>query len=81
MKIGVVSSSSAVSEKPVRIGAAEFEKQGFDIVFSPHCFEQNRFLAGTDAQRIADLHAFFADDSIDCILEAGGGYEIGRAHV
>ncbi len=78
MKIGVVSSSSAVSEKPVRIGAAEFEKQGFDIVFSPHCFEQNRFLAGTDAQRIADLHAFFADDSIDCILEAGGGYGSSR---
>ena len=78
MKIGVVSSSSAVSEKPVRIGAAEFEKRGFDIVFSPHCFEQHRFLAGTDAQRIADLHAFFADDSIDCILEAGGGYGSSR---
>ncbi len=78
MKIGVLSSSSAVSQKPVRIGAAEFEKLGFEIVFSPHCFEQNRFLAGTDEQRLADLHAFFADDTIDCIMEAGGGYGSSR---
>lgn len=78
MKIGVLSSSSAVSQKPVQIGASAFEKLGFEIVFSPHCFDQNRFLAGTDEQRIADLHAFFADDSIDCILEAGGGYGSSR---
>lgn len=77
-KIGIVSSSSAVNEKSVMFGADIFKSAGYDIVFAPHLFCQNRFLAGTDEERAADLTAFFADKTVDYILQAGGGYGSAR---
>ena len=74
MKIGVVSSSSPVREEALEKGIRFFESAGDEVVFSPHLFAADRFLAGTDEARATELTAFFADPSVDVIIEACGGY-------
>lgn len=50
------------------------EKQGFRVVYGKHLFGKDKYLSGTDEERLADLHWAFSDDSIDAIICARGGY-------
>ncbi|MBR1777260.1 MAG: LD-carboxypeptidase [Alphaproteobacteria bacterium] len=76
--IGVLASSSAVSRQVLSDGIAYWEKRGHVVKQSRHLYAQKRFAAGTDEERLDDLHAFFEDDQIDVIFEAGGGYGSSR---
>ncbi len=51
-----------------------FQTNGFEARFAPHCFEQDRFLAGNDKNRAQDLNEAFADDETDIIVALRGGY-------
>ncbi|UFH49757.1 S66 peptidase family protein [Pseudomonas sp. KNUC1026] len=50
------------------------EQVGYRLRIYPGVFEKTGYLAGTDERRLADLHAAFADPSIDAILCLRGGY-------
>ena len=76
--IGVLTSSSAVSRQVLAEGIAYWKEQGYEIKESSHLYEKRRFIAGSDQERLDDLHAFFADDQIDLIIEACGGYGSSR---
>ena len=71
--IGVLTSSSSVSRPVLTEGMEYWKKQGYAVKEAPHLYEKKRFIAGSDEERSEDLHAFFADDQIDLIIEAGGG--------
>ena len=51
-----------------------FTALGFRISFGKNLKKRKGFLAGTDAERLADLHAAFADTSVDGIICLRGGY-------
>lgn len=51
-----------------------FQDKGYKVVLSDNIFTQNRYLAGTDEQKVAAMHNFFADPKINMILCARGGY-------
>ncbi len=51
-----------------------FALHGFQAQFAPHCFEQIRYLAGTDNQRAEDINHAFADNQTDIIIALRGGY-------
>ncbi len=51
-----------------------FNANGFQARFAPHCFEQDRFLAGSDKDRAEDLNNAFADEETDIIIALRGGY-------
>ena len=55
-------------------GIALLEAEGFRVKLMPNARGQNLYLAGTDTQRLADLHAAFADPDVSAILCARGGY-------
>lgn len=55
-------------------GQALLEAEGFQVKLMPNARKQNAYLAGTDAERLADLHAAFEDDTVQAILCARGGY-------
>ncbi len=55
-------------------GLAVLEKAGYRVRLMPHAREKRLYLAGTDEQRVADLHAAFADPTVKGILCARGGY-------
>lgn len=51
-----------------------FEQKGYNVKFSDTCYKSKKYLCGTDEERANALNSFFADDSIDIILAARGGY-------
>ncbi|EFQ61095.1 muramoyltetrapeptide carboxypeptidase [Pseudomonas fluorescens WH6] len=47
---------------------------GYDLHIFPGVYERDGYLAGSDAVRLHDLHAAFANPDIDAILCLRGGY-------
>lgn len=76
--IGVLASSGAVAATALSDGISYWEKQGFAVTKAPHLYAHKRFVAGSDEERLEDLHSFFADDGIDIVMEACGGYGSSR---
>ena len=50
------------------------DERGLTLRVFPGVSQRDGYLAGSDAVRLADLHAAFADPSIDAILCLRGGY-------
>lgn len=51
-----------------------FEELGFRVEFSKNIYDENDYLAGSDEDKISELHRFFKDSEIKLILNARGGY-------
>ena len=74
-KIGIISPAGCVEDENGALAAKKyFECLGYKIVFGKHIFNKNKYLAGTDEEKLEDLHNFFADDEIKAILCLRGGY-------
>jgi muramoyltetrapeptide carboxypeptidase len=59
----------------VERGRLRLEAFGYETVVMPHALERGPlYYAGDAAQRVADVHAAFADSSIDGILCTRGGW-------
>lgn len=76
--IGLVTPSSAISRTAFESSLDNLEALGFKVKYSPNMRVKKGFLAGTDQQRIDDLHTMFSDDSVNGIVCARGGYGSGR---
>lgn len=73
--IGVIAPSGPVGDKePLLRAKAFFEKSGYNVEFSEHLFEQDRYLSSLDEHRVADIHWAFSNKNIDTIICARGGY-------
>lgn len=73
--IGIIAPAGSVdSGVEAELAKNFFENLGYKIVFGKHIFKQNRYLAGTDEEKLEDLHSFFADDNINAIFCLRGGY-------
>jgi len=55
-------------------GVALLEAAGYRVKLMPNARNKRMYLAGTDAERLADLHSAFSDPEVDGILCARGGY-------
>ncbi|MGN1063383.1 MAG: LD-carboxypeptidase, partial [Alphaproteobacteria bacterium] len=62
-------------QEAVRKTLAAFD---YEPVYGTHAFEQDRFMAGSDAHRAEDIMWAFQDDSIDAIMCMRGGYGSAR---
>jgi len=77
--IGLVSPASAVYERePIARAIESLQALGFRVREAPHVRGRRGNFAGTDAERAADINAFFSDDGIDGILALTGGSGCGR---
>jgi muramoyltetrapeptide carboxypeptidase len=54
------------------------ERSGFNVVPAQHLRARRGFLAGSDEQRVSDLHQMFADPRVAAIFCLRGGYGTGR---
>lgn len=61
-------------EDPFEKGVALLQAAGFRVKLMPHARDHSHYLAGADADRLADLMAAFQDPEVDGILCARGGY-------
>ncbi len=76
--IGLITPASAISRTAFESSLSNLESLGFKVRHSPNMRVKKGFLAGTDDQRIDDLHSMFEDDAVAGIVCARGGYGSGR---
>jgi muramoyltetrapeptide carboxypeptidase len=72
----VVVLSPAGPAQPDRVAAGIelLRSWGLRPVPAPHAFDHHGYLAGSDAERVADLNAAFADPEVRGIVVTRGGY-------
>ncbi|MFF4358988.1 LD-carboxypeptidase [Streptomyces sp. NPDC001604] len=76
-RVAVVAPSGPVPEERVQAGLDVLRGWDLDPVVAPHVLDRHGqfdYLAGTDADRAADLQAAWCDPSVDAVLCARGGY-------
>ena len=72
--IGIIALSGDCEREKVEKAKANIEALGFKVKLSKNIFDKNRYLAGSDEDKIKELHRFFEDDEVKLILCARGGY-------
>lgn len=76
-RVAVVAPSGPVSEERLEAGLDVLRGWDLDPVVTPHVLDRHgefHYLAGTDADRAADLQRAWCDPSMDAVLCARGGY-------
>ncbi len=74
-RVAVVSPASAAKVELVERGCERLRAFGYEPVVMPHALSRGPlYYAGTAAGRVADLHAAFADTSIEGIVCTRGGW-------
>lgn len=76
--IGLISPGSYISDESLEKAVKNIEGLGFKVKLSKNIRAKKGFIAGTDVQRLADIHAMFSDKSVVGIWCARGGYGCGR---
>lgn len=72
--LGLVSPANASYERePLQWAIESLQALGFKVKLGHNVRARNGQFAGTDAQRAADIHAMFADDSVNGIMAVTGG--------
>lgn len=73
--IAFIAPAGCIADKS-RIDRAKlfFEDRGYKVVYGEHLFCKNKYMSGTDEERLADLHWAFSDNSVDAIICGRGGY-------
>ena len=73
--IGILAPSGAVENKENVFRAKTFfENKGYKVVLSENIFDKHRYLAGTDNNKLQELHKFFKNPEIKAIVCVRGGY-------
>lgn len=70
------SSPSKISR--VEEGIKFLNERGYRTVMLPNCMKQKGYLAGSDEERIDDIHRAFSNEEIKAIISLRGGYGAGR---
>ncbi|MEV7124751.1 LD-carboxypeptidase [Streptomyces sp. NPDC093260] len=76
-RVAVVAPSGPVPEERLQAGLDVLRGWDLDPVVAPHLLDRHErfpYLAGTDADRAADLQSAWCDPAVDAVLCARGGY-------
>lgn len=76
--IGIIAPSSPPNQESLERSLAFLEQLGLKWRFGKNVKNMYGYLAGTDEERMEDLHDMFADPAIKGIICAGGGYGSAR---
>ena len=76
--VKLITPASAITRGAFEQTIGNMEELGFNVKYSDNLRVRSGFLAGTDKQRLNDLHAGFSDDTIDAVICARGGYGSAR---
>ena len=76
--IGIISPSGPYRDGQLEKALPFLKKLGLNYKMGENCHKNWGYLAGTDEERLADLHAMFADPDIKGIICARGGYGAAR---
>lgn len=77
-QVRVVSPASPVAPEQLAQGVALLEGEGYVVTLGEHAYDRDGYLAGSDADRAADLMAAFLDPGVACVMCSRGGYGCAR---
>lgn len=73
--LGLVTPASIAKQELVYLGIAELERMGYRTKLFPHALDSGPLnYAGSRENRVADLHAAFADPEVDALVCTRGGW-------
>lgn len=72
--IGIVSPARWLNEDALGKAVELFEKEGYRVKLGPASFLKDHQYAGTTEQRARELQEMFADETVNAIICARGGY-------
>ena len=72
--IAIIAPSGEVDMEKIKKTVCFFEKSGFKVRLGKNIDKCRNYLAGSDEERLEDLHNAFADKEIKAIICARGGY-------
>ncbi|MCX7121619.1 MAG: LD-carboxypeptidase [Gammaproteobacteria bacterium] len=72
--IGLIAPSSPLQPGRLEAGTSYLSQKGFKVKPGRHLHDGDRFLAGTDENRAADIMEFICDPEIKAIMAVAGGY-------
>lgn len=72
--LGVIAPSSAIPEHVIEKALENLTNLGFKLKLGKNVRASKGYLAGTDEQRIEDLHWAFSDPEVDAVWCIRGGY-------
>lgn len=76
--IGLISPGSYVDDKGLEQAVNNLEKLGFRVKMGKHIRMERGYIAGTDEQRLEDLHTAFSDPEVRAVWCVRGGYGCSR---
>lgn len=77
--IGIISPASSVNDdSKIQNAVRYFEKLGYRVELGKNVDKTTGYLAGSDQERISDLHYMFENKNINAVFSIRGGYGSGR---
>jgi muramoyltetrapeptide carboxypeptidase len=76
--VGLINPASPIDPKDIEQVKQTLAGLGLKVKLGAHIFDRYGYLAGTDANRAADVNAMFADSSVRAILTLRGGWGCNR---
>jgi muramoyltetrapeptide carboxypeptidase len=76
--LAIVTPASPLVREKTEFAVGLLEAEGYRVCFAEHAFDKTGYLAGSDAQRAADLMGAFLDPEVDAVFCARGGYGCAR---
>lgn len=73
-RVGLITPASIVSDEKMEKAVNQLESWGLKVQLGRHVRQTYGSMAGSDAERLEDLHHMFTDNTIDAIWCARGGY-------
>ncbi len=73
-KIGIIALAGACDKTAMALAGEYFRDLGYNIEFSKNINDEYAYFAGSDEDKVSELHRFFEDTSIKLIMNARGGY-------
>lgn len=72
--IGIAAPAGPVDAADLDAGLGLLKQAGYKVQMASHVQDKQGYLAGTDPDRLADLHTFFRDRKIKAVFFTRGGY-------
>lgn len=72
--ITIIATSGNVNIEKIKEGVKYFHEKGFNVKLGKHIEKTDKYMAGSDIERLEDLHNAFADEEVNAIICARGGY-------
>jgi len=73
--IGIISPASPIADtSKIQEGVRYLESLGYRTLVGKHAEAKNGYLAGTDMQRLADIHSMFRNRHVRAVFCVRGGY-------